>query len=70
MGCGVTSIAGNEHGARMGGRMVNTWMDNPALAEEGCVCFGKMGPIIYDSTRRIYRVVGEEVGRAWGVEKH
>jgi hypothetical protein len=24
-----------------------------------------MRPTVYDSTRRIYRVVGEEVGGAW-----
>ncbi|MFR5091157.1 MAG: hypothetical protein ACLTDR_03210 [Adlercreutzia equolifaciens] len=24
-----------------------------------------MRPLVYDSTRRIYRVVGEEVGGAW-----
>lgn len=29
------------------------------------VDFASMRPLVYDSTRRIYRVVGEEVGGAW-----
>lgn len=28
-----------------------------------------MRPLVYDSTRRIYRVVGEEVGGAWEAGK-
>lgn len=39
------------------------------LDDEGRVDFGKMRPIVYDSTRRIYRVVGEEVGGAWDAGK-
>ena len=41
-------------------------VDESMLDEEGRVDFDKMRPIVYDSTRRIYRVVGEEVGQAWG----
>ncbi len=47
------------------GRVVNTRVDESVLDEQGRVDFGKMRPIVYDSTRRIYRVVGEEVGGAW-----
>ena len=65
MECKVTSIQGDEHGARIVGEIVNTRVDESILDEEGRVDFGKMRPIIYDSTRRIYRVVGEEVGGAW-----
>ena len=39
------------------------------LDDEGHVDFGKMKPIVYDSTRRIYRVVGDVVGGAWDVGK-
>ena len=28
-----------------------------------------MRPLVYDSTRRIYRVVGEEAGGAWEAGK-
>ena len=66
MECEVTAIQGDEQGARIVGRIVNTRVDESMLDEEGRVDFDKMRPIVYDSTRRIYRVVGEEVGQAWG----
>ena len=47
------------------GRIVNTLADESVLDDEGRVDFGKLGPIIYDATRRIYRAVGDEVGQAW-----
>ena len=49
--------------------MVNTRVDESVLDEQGRVDFGKMRPIVYDSTRRVYRVVGEEVGGAWNAGK-
>lgn len=51
------------------GEVVNTRVDEAVLDEEGCVDFALMQPIVYDSTRRIYRVVGEEVGGAWEAGK-
>ena len=69
MECEVTDVQGDEHGARIVGRVVNTRVDESILDDEGRVDFGKMRPIIYDSTRRIYRVVGEEVGGAWNAGK-
>ena len=65
MECEVTRVEGDAHGARIVGRVVNTRVDESVLDDEGRVDFGKMRPIVYDSTRRIYRVVGEEVGGAW-----
>ena len=65
MECKVTAIQGDVRGARIVGEIVNTRVDESVLDEEGRVDFGKMRPIVYDSTRRIYRVVGEEVGGAW-----
>ena len=69
MECEVTAIDGDEHGARIVGRVVNTRVDESILDNEGRVDFGRMRPIVYDSTRRIYRVVGEEVGGAWDAGK-
>ena len=69
MECEVTEIQGDEHGARVVGRIVNTLVDESILDDEGRVDFAKMQPIVYDSTRRIYRVVGEEVGGAWEAGK-
>lgn len=51
------------------GRVVNIRVDESILDDEGRVDFAKMRPIVYDSTRRIYRVVGEEVGGAWDAGK-
>ena len=65
MECEVTAVEGDEHGARIVGRVVNTVVDDSVLDEKGRVDFDKMRPIVYDSTRRIYRVVGEVVGGAW-----
>lgn len=69
MECEVTAIEGDEHGARIVGRVVNTRVDEAVLDEKGRVDFGKMRPIVYDSTRRVYRVVGDEVGGAWDAGK-
>ena len=51
------------------GEIVNTSVDEGILDDEGRVDFGKMRPIVYDSTRRIYRVVGDVVGGAWEAGK-
>ena len=51
------------------GQIVNTRVDESILDAEGCVDFGKMKPLVYDSTRRIYRVVGEVVAGAWDAGK-
>ena len=69
MECEVAAIQGDAHGARIVGKVVNTRVDESVLDEDGRVDFGKMRPIVYDSTRRIYRVVGEEVGGAWDAGK-
>lgn len=69
MECEVTAVDGDEHGARIVGRIVNTLVDESILDDEGRVDFDKFQPIVYDSTRRIYRVVGEEVGGAWDAGK-
>ncbi|MEE0845624.1 MAG: hypothetical protein U0L71_05460 [Eggerthellaceae bacterium] len=47
------------------GEIVNTRVDDSILDDEGHVDFDKMRPIVYDSARCIYRVVGEGVGGAW-----
>jgi flavin reductase (DIM6/NTAB) family NADH-FMN oxidoreductase RutF len=54
----------NEDGICIG-EIVNVSADESILDENGVVDFAKMRPIVYDSTRRIYRVVGEVVGGAW-----
>ena len=65
MECEVTAVQGDEHGARIVGKIVNTRVDEDILDDEGRVDFDKFQPLVYDSTRRVYRVVGDVVGGAW-----
>ena len=69
MECVVTDVQDWGGEKRFIGKIVNTRVDEDILDGEGRVDFGKMEPIIYDSTRRIYRVVGEEVAGAWDAGK-
>ena len=69
MECEVVSIDGDEHGARIVGRVVNVLVDEEILGVDGKVDFGKWRPLVYDAAHMTYRVVGEEVGRAWNVGK-
>ena len=43
--------------------------DRKILDEEGKVDLDKLQPVIFDSSKNIYRVVGEKVGEAWGSGK-
>lgn len=65
MECKVKQVLeyGGEH--RIIGEVVNTLVDESILDDEGKVDFDKFQPLVYDSTHRIYRVVGEVVGHAW-----
>lgn len=69
MECEVTAIDGDEHGASIVGRVVNVLVDEEILGVDGKVDFGKWRPLVYDAAHMTYRVVGEEVGRAWNVGK-
>lgn len=69
MECEVTAIDGDEHGARIVGRVVNVLVDEEILGVDGKVDFGKWRPLVYDAAHMTYHVVGEEVGRAWNVGK-
>ena len=44
-------------------------LDNLPRDEEGNIDLGKLQPVIFDSAKRTYRVVGEKVGDAWGSGK-
>ncbi len=65
MECELASIDGDEHGARVVGKIVNVLVDEDILDENGKVDFGKFQPIVYDASYVAYRVVGEVVGGAW-----
>lgn len=54
---------------RVVGEILNISADEGILDESGKVDLGKLRPIIYDSAQNLYRVVGEEVGQAWGSGK-
>ena len=59
---------GNE-GARVVGEIVNMSADENILDEDGNIDLEKLQPVVFDSTKRIYRVLGEKVGDAWGSGK-
>ena len=65
MECEVTEVQGDEHGARIVGKIVNVLVDESILGEDGKVDFDKWQPLVYDAALMTYRVVGEEVGGAW-----
>lgn len=68
--CNVVTFDENENGgARVVGEIVNMSADESILDEEGNIDLGKLQPIIFDSAKNIYRVVGEKVGDAWGSGK-
>ncbi len=69
MECEVSAIDGDEHGARIVGRIVNVLVDEDILDADGKVDFGKFQPLVYDAAHMTYRVVGKEVGGAWSVGK-
>ncbi|HIS39503.1 MAG TPA: flavin reductase family protein [Candidatus Aphodovivens avistercoris] len=69
MECVVKDVQDWGGEKRFIGEIVNTRVDDSILDDEGRVDFAKMRPIVYDSTRRIYRVVGEVVGGAWDAGK-
>lgn len=51
------------------GEVVNMSADESILNADGNIDLGKLLPVIYDSSNHTYRVVGEEVGTAWGSGK-
>ena len=69
MECEVSAIDGDEHGARIVGKIVNVLVDEDVLDDDGKVDFGKFQPLVYDAAHMTYRVVGKEVGGAWSVGK-
>lgn len=69
MECKVKDVQDWGGEKRFIGEIVNTRVDESILDEEGRVDFDRMRPLCYDSTRRIYRVIGEEVGGAWDAGK-
>ncbi len=68
--CKVVTFEENENGgASVVGEIVNMSADESILDEEGNIDLGKLQPVIFDSAKNTYRVVGEKVGDAWGSGK-
>jgi flavin reductase (DIM6/NTAB) family NADH-FMN oxidoreductase RutF len=65
----VTFDEDKNGGARVVGEIVNMSADESILDEEGNIDLGKLQPVIFDSSKAEYRVVGEKVGKAWGSGK-
>ena len=69
MECVVKEVQGDENGARVIGEIVNVLADEEVLDGDGVVDFGRIGAIVYDSSRRAYRQVGGIVAGAWDAGK-
>lgn len=69
MECEVVSVEGGVDGARIVGKIVNVLADDGVLDDQGRVDFAKVNPIVYDAASRVYRAVGEVVGKAWSCGK-
>ncbi|MBQ7420778.1 MAG: flavin reductase family protein [Prevotella sp.] len=59
--CKVVEIQEHENGgARVVGEVVNMSADERILNEDGKVDLGKLQPVVFDSSDKTYRVVGEK----------
>ncbi len=68
--CKVVTFDENENGgARVVGEIVNMSADESILDEKGNIDLSKLQPVIFDSAKNEYRVVGEKIGNAWGAGK-
>ena len=68
--CNVVTFDEDENGgARVVGEVVNMSADESILDNEGNIDISKLQPVIFDSSKNEYRVVGEKVGTAWGSGK-
>ena len=68
--CKVVTFDEDENGgAHVVGEIVNMSADESILDEDGNIDLGKLQPVIFDSAKNEYRVVGEKVGTAWGSGK-
>lgn len=68
--CRVVTFDEDENGgARVIGEVVNMSADESILDADGNIDLGKLQPVVFDSSKNTYRVVGEKVGDAWGSGK-
>ena len=68
--CKVVTFDEDENGgARVVGEIVNMSADESILDEDGNIDLAKLQPVIFDSAKNEYRIVGERVGTAWGSGK-
>ena len=68
--CKVVTFDEKENGgAHVVGEIINMSADESILDEEGNIDLGKLRPVIYNSAKNEYRMVGEKVGTAWGSGK-
>lgn len=64
--CVVTEMKKEPNGdIRVVGKVLNMSADESILDENGNIDVGKLEPISYDQSKRIYRVLGEKVGNTF-----
>jgi len=68
--CKAITIDEDENGgAHVVGEVVNMSADESILDAEGKIDIDKLQPVVFESTKNAYRVLGEKVGDAWGSGK-
>ena len=65
MECEVVEIQGDEHGARVVGKVVNVLVDESCLDESGKPDPARMNAFVFDQFQSGYYAIGEKVGQAW-----
>lgn len=63
--CKLLSFQDDGNGGVVIGEIVNLSASESVLDEEGNIDLGKVSPIMFDSAKNYYRVVGEVVGNAF-----
>lgn len=64
--CQVTDMRKEANGdIRVVGKVLNMSADESILDKNGNIDLGKLEPISYDQSKRIYRVLGEKVGNTF-----
>lgn len=65
MECKVVSMRDELGETRVVGEIINATVDEAYIGADGKVDLGKMELLAFDSVASAYRIVGEQVGKAW-----
>ena len=63
--CEMIELADDEGDYRLTGKVINITTEDSALDENGQIDLDKINLISYDSSKRVYRLIGNIVGKAF-----